>query len=160
MAALGEAFVLDEAALAVVRDAAAPRKRPLRSTADEFWDVLERESSSQLSYQWSGLVLATLLAYLDEQGIRLMNSEYDETSTYLSQIRSGSIFVLTPEQRDHYFERLDPDRFDGADLRRYYEEFTETDADGVEEPMLGGVRFLRDTLAALDDSTVAVLVVA
>jgi hypothetical protein len=108
----------------------------------------------------SGYVLATLLTYLDEQGIHLMNSEHDETSTYLSEIRGGAIFVMTPQQRDLYFERLDADRFDGAELRRYYEEFNETDADGVEEPMLSGVRFLRDTLAALDSGTVAVLVVA
>jgi hypothetical protein len=160
VAAVGEAFVLDEASLAVVRDAAAPRERRLRSTVDEFWDVLERESTSQLSYRWSGYVLATLLAYLDEKGIRLMHSGYDETSTYLSLTRSGTIFVLTPEQRDLYFERLDPESFDGDDLRRYYEEFTETDAEGVEEPMLGGVRFLRDTLGALGGSTVAVLVLA
>jgi hypothetical protein len=160
VAALGEAFVLDEAALSVVRDAATPKKRPLRSAVDEFWDVLQRESSSQLSYQWSGYVLATLLTYLDERGVHLMNSEHDETSTYLSEIRGGSVFVLTREQRDLYFERLDADRFDGADLRRYYEEFNETDGDGVEEPMLSGIGFLRDTLAALDGGTVAVLVVA
>jgi hypothetical protein len=160
VATAGEAFVVEASALDRVRDAATPKQRRLRGTIDEFPEVLSRESSSQISYPWAGYVLATLLSYLDERGIRLMESEHDDASHHLSNARGGTIFVLTPRHRDEYLQQLDPARFDAAELRRYYEEFTGTDAEGVEEPMLGGVSFLRDTLGALRESTVAVLVVA
>ena len=73
--------------------------------------------------------------------------------------REGSVFVLTSDHRERYLARLDPSAFDGAVLRRYYEELNETAADGVEYAMLDGIAFLRDTLAPLDAALVAVLII-
>jgi hypothetical protein len=108
--------------------------------------VLTRETIARVDYAWSGDVLLTLLSYLAEQGIDLMT-------------RDGSVFVFTSEQRERYAARLDPSAFDGADLRRYYEEFSETAADGVEYAMLDGIAFFRDTLEPLEPALVAVLVI-
>jgi hypothetical protein len=160
MASLGEAFVIQETGLSRVRAAAVRKERRFRSSVDEFWDVVGRETVEHLSYPWPGYILATLLSYLDERGIDLLHSEHDEDGEYISGARNGSIFVLTPSQRDLYVERLNPEEFDGEELRRYYEEFTETEAEGVEEPMVAGVLFLRDMLAVLRDGTVALLVMA
>ena len=55
--------------------------------------------------------------------------------------------------------RLDPSAFDGAVLRRYYEEFNETAAEGVDYAMLDGIAFFRDTLAPLDSAIVAVFMI-
>jgi hypothetical protein len=44
-------------------------------------------------------------------------------------------------------------------LRRCYEEFNETAADGVEYAMLDGIAFFRDTLEALEPALVAVLII-
>jgi hypothetical protein len=77
----------------------------------------------------------------------------------LSQALDASIFVLTPDQRERYLGRLDPKEFDGAALRRYYEEFNETKAEGVEAAMLDGVGFFRDSLATLKGGTVAVVII-
>jgi hypothetical protein len=139
--AIGQSFVIFESAL------------------PEFWDVLGRETVTRFEYAWSGYVLATLLPYLDEQGIDLMHSDHAEVASIISQTREGSVFVLTSDHRERYLARLDPSAFDGSVLRRYYEEFNETAAEGVGYAMLDGIAFLRDTLAPLESAVVAVLII-
>jgi gluconate kinase len=157
--AIGRSSVISESALPIVQAAASPRKRSLHGTSDEFWDVLGRETITRIEYAWSGYVLATLLLYLDEQGIDLMHSDHDEVASTISQTREGSVFVLTPDHRERCLARLDPSAFDGAVLRRYYEEFNETAAEGVDYPMLDGIAFFRDTLAPLESAIVAVFII-
>ena len=157
--AIGQSFVISESALPIVQAAASPRKRILRGTSDEFWDVLGRETITHIEYGWSGYVLATLLPYLEEQGIDLTHSDHDEVASTLSQTRAGSVFVFTSDHRQRYLARLDPIEFDGAVLRRYYEEFNETAAEGVEYAMLDGIAFFRDTLAPLESAIVAVFII-
>jgi hypothetical protein len=156
---IGQSFVISESALPIVQAAAGPRKRILRGTADEFWDVLGRETITRIEYSWSGYVLTTLLLYLDEQGIDLVHSDHDEVASTLSQMPESSGFVLTSEHRDRYLAQLDPRAFDGAVLRRYYEQVNETAAEGVEYAMLDGIAFFRDTLAPLEPAIVAVFII-
>ena len=157
--AIGKSFLISESALPIVQAAASPRKRIFRGTSDEFWDVLGRETITRIEYSWSGYVLATLLPYLDEQGIDLIHSVHDEVASTISQTREGSVSVLTSDHRERYVARLDPSAFDGAVLRRYYEEFNETAAEGVDYAMLDGIAFFRDTLAPLESAIVALLII-
>ena len=157
----GRSVCAQETGLRRVQQAAAPQRRRFRSPPHDFWDVVGGETVQRLSYPWPGYILATLLSYLDdERGIGLLHSEHHEIGSRISKARNGSIFVLAPTQRELYLQRLNPQEFDPAELRRYYEEFNETEAEGVEEPMVAGVSFLRDTLAALGSGTVALLVMA
>ncbi len=156
---IGRSFVISESALPIVQAAARPRKGIVRGTSDDFWEVLGRETITRVDYSWSGDVLATLLRYLDEDGIDLLHSDHDEVASTISQMREDSVFVVTSDQRERYLARLDPSAFDGAVLRRFYEEFSETAADGVGYAMLDGIAFFRDTLAALDSAMVAVLII-
>ncbi|MCA1617128.1 MAG: AAA family ATPase, partial [Acidobacteria bacterium] len=156
---IGQSFVISESALPIVQAAGSPRKRILRGTSDEFWDVLGRETITGVEYAWSGHVLATLLPYLDEQGIDLLHSDHDEAASILSRTREGSVFVLTSDHRERYLARLDPSAFDGAVLRRYYEKFNETAAEGVDYAMLDGIAFFRDTLAPLESAILAVFII-
>jgi len=156
--AIGQSFVISESALQVVQTAAGPPKRIDRG-ADEFWDVLGRETITRIEYGWSGYVLATLLRYLDEQGIDLMHSDHDHVASTIAQTRQASVFVLTSDHRDRYLARLDPTAFDGAVFRGYYEEFNEMAAEGVDYAMLDGIAFFRDTLAPLQSTIVAVFII-
>jgi len=131
----------------------------VQAATGEFWEVLGRATITRIEYAWSGYVLATLLPYLGEQGIDLMHSDHDEVAATISQTREDSVLVLTSDQRERYVERLDPSTFDGAVLRRYYEELNETAAEGVEYAMLDGIAFFRDTLAPLDPAIVAVFII-
>ena len=157
--AIGQSYVISESALPIVQAAASPRERILRGTSDEFRDVLSRETITRIEYSWSGYVLATLLPYLDEQGIDLLQSDHDEVASTISLTREGAVFVLTSDHRERSLARLDPSAFDGAVLRRYYEEFNETAAEGVEYAMLDGIAFFRDTLAPLESAIVAVFII-
>ena len=139
--AIGQSFVISESALPVV------------------WDVLGRETITRLEYAWSGHVLAALLPYLDEQGIDLLHSDHDEVASTISQARDGSVVVLTSDHRERYLARLDPSAFDGAELRRRYEGFSGTKAEGVGYAMLDGIAFFRDTLAQLEAALVAVVII-
>jgi hypothetical protein len=143
--AIGQSFVISESAF--------------RGTSDEVWEVVDRETITRVEYSWSGNVLATLLPYLDEQGIDLMHSDHDEVASSLSKARGGSVLVLTSDHRERYLARLDPIAFDGAVLRRYYEELNETAAEGVGYAMLDGIAFFRDTLAPLESEIVAVFTI-
>lgn len=156
---MGQSFVISESALAIVQAAGSPRERILGGTTGEFWEILGRETITRIEYSWSGSVLATLLPYLREQGIDLMHSDHDEVASTISQTRKASILVLTSDHRERYLARLDPSTFDGAVLRRYYEEFSEAAAEGVEYAMLDGIAFFRDTLAPLDTAIVAVFII-
>jgi hypothetical protein len=147
---IGRSFVISESALPIVQAAASP---------DEFWDVLGRETSTRLEYAWSGDVLAALLPYLDEQGIDLLHSDHDEVASTLSQTRESSVLVFTSDHHKRCLARLDPSAFDGAVLRRYYEEVNRTAAEGVEYALLDGIAFLRDTLAPLEAAIVAVFII-
>ncbi len=156
---IGQSFVISESALPIVQAAAGPRKRIVRGTSDEFWEVLGRETITRIEYAWSGSVLATLLPYLDEQGIDLMHSVHDAVASTISQTREASVFVLTSDHRERSMASLDPSAFDGAVLRRYYEELNETAAEGIDYAMLDGIAFFRDTLAPLQSAIVAVLII-
>jgi hypothetical protein len=140
--ALVHSFVISETALPI-------------GASDELRDVLCRETIARIEYAWSGSVLGTLLRYLGEQGIDLLHS--DQVST-LSRSGEASVLVLTSDHRERYVARLDPSWFDGAALRRHYEECNEMEADGVEYALLDGIAFLRDTLEPLASGLVAVLV--
>lgn len=157
--AVGRSFVISESALAIAQAAAGPEDRILRGPDDQLSHVLGREATSRLEYAWSGHVLVTLLPYLDEQGIDLVHSAHDDVASSISQAREGSVRVLTSDQRERYLARLDPSAFDGAVLRRHYEELNGTSARGVDYAMLDGIAFLRDTLAPLESGVVAVLVI-
>jgi hypothetical protein len=109
-------------------------------------EVVERESMGRIEYAWSGYVLAALLRYLSEIGIDLG--------------LDASVLVLTTDHRERYAARLEPSDFDGGSLQRYYEQLhDEVDAEGAGYAMLDGIAFLRDTLAQLEGTSVAVLVV-
>src|SRR4051794_23048192 len=157
--AIAQSFVIPESALPIVRAAASPRKRIVRGTSEEFRDALGRETITRIEYAWSGDVLATLLPYLDEQGIDLLRSDRDELASTIPETPEGSVLILESVDRERHLARLDPSAFDGAMLRRYYEQFNETAAEGVEYAMLDGIAFFRDTLAPLNCATVAVLII-
>lgn len=135
------------------------RKRILGGTSAEVWAALARETITRLEYGWSGDILTTLLAYLNEQSIDLTHSDHDEVASAISQVSEATVFVLTSDHRERYLARLDPSAFDGAELRRHYEELNEATADGVDYAMLDGIAFFRDTLAPLEATTVAVFII-
>ena len=109
------------------------------------------------SYDWSGYVLATLLPYLDEQGIDLIKSEYDDLSRFLSEKRESTCFILTNAQKEKYVGQLESASFGEDALRDYYNEFNATEESEIGKAMLDGITSIRESLESIDDSSIVLL---
>jgi hypothetical protein len=108
-------------------------------------------------YRWSGYVLATLLPYLEEhRNIDLMKSEFDALSTRLSKERHATHFILT-DSHTRWLADLDAEKFSEVELRDYFNEFNESNEDGVGRAMLDGIRFIRGALAEIDAESAVIL---
>jgi len=132
-----------------------------QATAQGGFDrYLQQHGKSVADYEWSGYILATLLPYLDEQQIQLMNSEHEELASFLSQTLQATCFVFTDAHRQAYVSRLAPESFSAQQLGDYYNEFNATDEPDAGQPMLDGIRALRQSLNALDADSVIVFCIA
>ena len=87
-----------------------------------------------------------------------MHSDYDELSRYLCQARRATVFILTHEHRTAYTSKLAREPSEQT-LRDYYNVFNETTEPDAGEPMLDGIRVIRQSLDQTDESSVVVLII-
>ena len=123
----------------------------------DFDAAMERHGQVAAEYNWGGDVLATLLPFLDEHGVALMDSPHNELTRHLSESRETSIFVFTHAQKEMYLERLAPLRFSADALRDYFNEFNGTHEPDVGQAMIDGIAAIRQSLSALDADSVILL---
>jgi hypothetical protein len=159
MSAIASFILLPKSALPELRKAAVPKKRFFFFGALKyrFRDFLRTRGREVASYDWSGYVIATVLPYLEERGIDLMKSEYDELSSHLSKAQQSTCFILTPAHQQAYLARLSPELYAEAELRDYANEFNGSSEAGAGKPMLDGIRAIRDSLRQLDDDSVILI---
>ncbi|MEX2316122.1 MAG: hypothetical protein WD669_03155 [Pirellulales bacterium] len=120
-----------------------------------YAEYLKQHGRETAVYPWSGYVLGTLLVYLEEQQhVDMMKSEYDELATFLTESQQASHFIFTHAHRRAYFDNLLPENFTEAMLCDYYNDFNATNEPNAGQPMLDGIRALRQSLNALDESSV------
>ncbi len=159
MSAIASFIKLPKSALDGLRDAAIPKKRFFGAPRDTFHDYLSKHGTEVAEYPWSGYVLATLLPYLQEQHqIDLMRSEQDALSKYLSETRSATVFIFTPAHRTAYADKLGAE-FSEQSLRDSYNEFNASSEPDAGKPMLDGIRTIRQSLSALDESSVIIFII-
>jgi hypothetical protein len=125
----------------------------------DYGECLETGGESVADYDWSGYVIATLLSYLDEHGIKLMQSSHDELTQQLSQTQEATIFILTAAHKEAYLDRLTPEHFLSDDLRDYFNDFNATDEVEIGQAMLDGIHSIHQSLSALDQDSVVVLTI-
>jgi hypothetical protein len=127
------------------------------TTQGSYQGYLQQHGRAAADYEWSGYILATLLPYLEEQHqIDLMRSEHDDLAAFLTERQQATHFIFTHAHRQSFHSRLDPQAFSAESLRDYYNEFNESDEPDVGQPMLDGVRAVRQCLGALDEGSVIV----
>lgn len=157
MSAIASSILLPKSVLPLLRDLAAPKKTLLGRDKDGFWEVLAKHGRPVGDYPWSGYVLATLLEFLEEErGIPLMKSELDDLARLLAEKRGASFFFFTENHRK-WLGDLAQQKFGSDELRDYYNDFHGTQEAGAGHPMLDGVRFLREAVASVDATSVALL---
>jgi hypothetical protein len=157
MSAVASFVLLPKSALPELREAATPRKGFFGGVKDRFHDFLRSRGREATSYDWSGYVLATLLPFLEERGVDLMKSEYDELSSHLSKERKITCFIFTSAHRRAYLAKLSPESFSEAELRDYCNEFNASSEPEAGKPMLDGVRAIQESLRQLDEESVVLL---
>lgn len=156
MSALASFVLIPKTALDGLREAASPKKSWLGKPKDTYWDYLKQHGREAAQYEWSGYVLATLLPFLQERQIDLMHSDFDELGTYLTQKRGATHFIFTDARKRAHLTKLAPDSFSEEQLRDFYNEFNGSSESEAGKPMLDGVQAVRQSLQALDGSSVIV----
>ena len=159
MSAFASFIKLPTSALDGLREAAVPKKRFFGTPRDTFRDYLSGQGTEVAEYPWSGYVFATLLPYLQELNqIDLMRSEHDALSKYLSETRGTTVFIFTHAHRAAYADKLGME-FSELSLRDYYNKFNATSEPDAGKPMLDGIRAIRQSLSAVDESSVIIFVI-
>ena len=127
---------------------------------NEYYRFLKENGVEVVNYKWSGYVFATLLPFLQEREVNLMTSEWDGLSMYLTQASGATHFIFTAEHRSKYLEALDPQHYDEAELRDYYNDFNGCNEPQVGRAMLDGIVALQEGLASLPDGQVIMFMIA
>ena len=113
------------------------------------YDYQSTNGRAVAEYRWSGYVLATLLAHLEEKHqIDLMKSE--ELAAFLTNTTRATHFIFTPANG------LEPKSFSEEAMRQYFNEFNATNEQEIGRAMLDGVSALRESLGQIEDSSVVV----
>ena len=159
MSQLAEFFVMSRADFATLAESAQPKRKLLGRARTGFVDTLAARGKELPGIEWSGLYVGVLIAYLDERGIELPDAELDEAASRLSDARQAATFAFATESKRH-FPELDPERFDPAEMRSYFEELNEREDAQAGEAMRDVLTTLRGHLAALDDQSVLVVSIA
>ncbi len=124
---------------------------------ENYDQIIQRHGQQAASYAWSGYVLATLLPYLEERGIKLMDSPYDALTMPLCESRGATICIFTSAHKDAYLSQLSPEQFSADEMGAFFNEFNAANEAGVGEAMMDGVAAIRESLASLDADSVIVL---
>ena len=128
----------------------------LEASATELSASLEEMQATSMDYGYSGWVLTTLIPILkSDYGIDLMQGE-PNIATALRRCLEATVFLFTLNERP-LAEKLDSARFQPEELQAKYEAFNRTQADGVGQAMIEGIKFLRAGIERAGPGTVGVL---
>jgi hypothetical protein len=153
---IAEFFLVGRQHLPTLVQAAATARGQVGGYQDEFPRALETYSRGLGPFgSWSGYYFVVLLCYLDDLGIPLMNSAYDQEARLLNEGRATT-FLLTPAHRG-YLDRLDPAVHSDDELRRYFEAFNECEQPDAGAAMRDALRMLHGHLSALGEESALLL---
>src|SRR5262245_22121397 len=99
MSSIASSTVVAVADLARVCAAATPKRKLFGGTKDEFHAVLQSAGANPVDFEDAGIVVATALSYLQENGIDLMASDHDDVASTISEVRGISCFIFTDKMR-------------------------------------------------------------
>jgi hypothetical protein len=159
VSAIASFMSIPKSALDGLRDAATPKKNWRGKIVDNYPSYLAAHAREVATYPWSGYVLATLLPFLEEQGIDLMASEFDDLAADICKARQTTCFLLTDAHKNAYLERLKVAPFSEDQLRDYYNEFNGCAEPEAGRPMLDGIAAFRQSLESVDAESAVVFAI-
>jgi hypothetical protein len=156
MSMIAGGWVVPVSALPAILEAAR-RKPGLFSFGRPAFDKTVKSGRVLPTYDGQGYVLATLLVFLNKEGIDLLSGDQKQLSEQLSAARRTTIVILTEAHRTTELPKLMVSQFDAARLEAYYSAFTASDASGVGAVMAAGVEYLTKVLAGVGANEVALI---
>jgi hypothetical protein len=156
MSAIADFRLIEISKLGGLRDVAKPKGKLFGGVKDDFFTFLSKESVTLKKYTWSGYYFATLLVYLEEKGIDLMKSSFDELSTNLTNFRNSTFFIFTEDHKKSYQDSLEPSKYSESELKKYYEEFNEIEDEDAGKALIDGIKILQENFKSLEVSKVIV----
>ncbi len=124
-----------------------------------FQVFLADQGSSVADFEDDAEIFSVLLPILsDDYDIDLETSE-NETVADIAEATEALVFILTQEDQDKYFAKLDPDNFAADELGEAYADFTEEEDENAGEVMLSGIATLHQALSETDSDHVVVVTV-
>ena len=159
MSAMAKFYKIDKALIDRLVAASRPVKRFLRRPLDNYHPFLEEEAQRLAPFEGDGFLFAVLLPYLDERGLKLLDSDFKALAETLSEARGATHLVFTLRHREDCLSALDPSNFQEADLRAYYEAFNEEPSPEAGAAMLEAIAVLRENLARVDEGSIILLAI-
>jgi hypothetical protein len=159
MSSIAQATLIPKDRLYHVVGAALPKRRLFRKPVDEFDQVLEQESLCRTNFTDTGAVLATVLSYLDDNGIGLLTSELEAHAASISTARQSTCFIFTNAQREALGAKLASLQVDHDSLRQYWEDFHETAEPEAGSAMASGIAYVSTVLDLVKEDVVAIVTV-
>jgi len=124
-----------------------------------FLSFLAANGTSVADYDWDGDAFGVLLPVLSEAyDIDLETSE-NEIVADIAEYVQATVFILTADDRDKYFEKLAPDQFSKDELREAYEDFAEEEEAEAGDMMLDAITALHQSLSEVDADHVVVVTI-
>lgn len=127
----------------------------VKETIDPYWEWFRKNTSEVATYDGSGFIYPTLVVYLQEKGIDLLDLEMKDLSDYLTERKGYLVVLFTPAEASNMAPRLEPSLFSGEDMSRYYGEFNETDPPPPVQ-MVEAIAFLHDALLEVGSNQVLI----
>jgi hypothetical protein len=124
---------------------------------DNYNVYLDTNSKKLKEFNWSGYIFANLLILLEERGISLLKSQYDNVANDVSAKRKNSTIIFTFEHKQKYSDELLADKFTLDELIEFNKEFYDDDDPELVKAELEGIRSLKENLELIPDDSYVVL---
>jgi hypothetical protein len=161
MSAIADFRLIETSKLNELRDNAEikiEKKFFSKKTIDTYWDYLNSNSKKLKDFGYSGYIFADLLIFLVEnKGIDLLKSKYDDIANFIIERRQNSTIILTYDHRQAYLDKLAADKFTADELIAFNKDFSGTDDLELAKAEIEGIKALRDSLDQLTGDNQVVL---
>ena len=157
MSTIADFRMIEKIKLQALRESASPKKGFFGRIKDNYFTFLDQNSMKLIEYKGSGYLYATLLVYLEENGIDLMDSDQNELAAYISEERESTFFIFTEEHKVKYMDKLNPPNFNEEELEQYYNDFNGTDEDGIGKELINGIAILQKNIKQIKENSVILL---
>ncbi len=121
-----------------------------KTIIDEYWNFLDSNSNKLSDFNKSGYIFGDLLIFLlENKGIDLLSSEYDNYANWISEKRENSTIIFTFKHKTEYLEKLNQKNFTEKELIEFNQEFSENSNPELAISELEGIKMIAKCLEGL-----------